>query len=62
MAYLIQINDEVREATEKEIATLEAHYADGAEQAKIDANRAKLKADTLIKLGLSSDEIDALLS
>ena len=62
MAYLIQINDEIREATSKETAVLDAHYADGAQQAQIDADRAKLKAATLAKLGLTADEVAALLS
>lgn len=62
MAYIIQINDEVREATQQEIAALNAHYADGAQQAQIDANRAKLKIDTLAKLGLTAEEVAALLS
>jgi len=62
MAYLIQINDEIRETTSKETAALDAHYADGAQQAQIDSDRAKSKADTLAKLGLTADEVAALLS
>jgi len=62
MAYLIQINDEIRETTTKETADLDAHYADGVQQAQIDADRHALKQATLAKIGLTADEVVALLS
>jgi len=62
MTYLIQIDNEIKEANPDEKAALDAHYADGKEQAKIDAIRAKLKAETLAKLGLTAEEIAALFS
>ena len=62
MTYLIQIDGEVREANLDEIAMLDAQKAEAEAQAKASADRAKLKADTLIKLGLTADEVSALLS
>ena len=60
--YMIQIDDEVREATAEEVARIEEIHAEQEvrEQAKID--RAKLKEQTLAKLGLTADEVAALLS
>jgi hypothetical protein len=55
-----------RPMTETEIATYEAVLADikkeKARQAKAEADRVKLKADTIAKLGLTADEVAALLS
>jgi hypothetical protein len=62
MTYKVQINDLVREATQDEIAEIEARKLDGETHAKVNADRAKLKAATLAKLGLTADEIAALLS
>lgn len=64
MTYLVQIDDEVREATAAEAATIELVQADAAaEQAALAAQeaakhsaRAKLAA-----LGLDDEEIHALL-
>jgi hypothetical protein len=62
MAYLIQIDNEVREANAAEVATLDAQKTEAEAHAKANADRAKLKADTIAKLGLTADEVAALLS
>ena len=41
---------------------LEADQAEIALREKAEADRAKLKADTIAKLGLTADEVAALLS
>lgn len=61
MTYMIQIDDEVREATPEEIATIDAQRA---EIAKIEADRLakeQARAAVLAKLGLTADEAAALL-
>jgi hypothetical protein len=58
----IQIGDEVREMTDKEIVQYEKDQADFAEWAQVEADRQALKQKTLAKLGLSADEIASLLS
>ena len=59
MTYLIQIDDEVREATAKEIAAIEAQQnAPTAAQAA--AAKEAARAAALAKLGLTADEIAAL--
>jgi hypothetical protein len=62
MTYKVQIDDLVREATADEIAEIEARQAEAKAHAKAETNKAKLKADTIAKLGLTSDEVVALLS
>jgi hypothetical protein len=52
----------VREMTEVEIAQYEADQKTIADMEKAKADIAKLKADTLAKLGLTADEVAALLS
>lgn len=63
---IIHINGIDREATETEIAEIKATQAEAKAEAealaKADAARAKLKEATLAKLGLSADEVTALLS
>jgi hypothetical protein len=60
--YQIQIGDEVRDMTEDEIAQRQKDIAEIKAFEKAQADRAKLKAATLAKLGLTADEVAALLS
>ncbi len=65
MGYKIQIDDLVRNATKEEAAVLDAQKAeaDAQEQAIADALAARESAITkLAKLGLTADEVAALLS
>lgn len=64
MAYKVQIDDEVRAATDDEIAAIEARhaYATELEQAAAAANAAKASGRAKLKaLGLTDDEIAALI-
>jgi len=58
----IQIGDLVRDMTDEEIAELNADKAAYKEQQKKVAAKAKAKADVIAKLGLTADEVAALLS
>lgn len=60
MAYIIQIDDEVREATADEIAVINARQA--SIQISNEAILAKeaTRASALAKLGLTADEVAAL--
>jgi len=60
--YQIQIGNEVRDMTEEEIVQRDKDLADLKKLAKAQADRAKLKTATLAKLGLTEDEVAALLS
>jgi phage terminase Nu1 subunit (DNA packaging protein) len=60
--YQIQIGNEVRDMTEEEIVQRNKDLADSKKLAKAQADRAKLKTATLAKLGLTEDEVAALLS
>lgn len=51
-----------REMTADEQANLELVQNEAEKQAEIEANKTKLKADTIAKLGLTADEVAALLS
>jgi len=51
-----------REQTEAEIAQAKADEAQAKAQAQADADRQALKTATLAKLGLTADEVAALLS
>jgi DNA-binding NarL/FixJ family response regulator len=65
MGYKIQIDDLVRNATKEETAVLDAQKAeaDAQQQAITDALAARESAITkLAKLGLTADEVAALLS
>lgn len=62
MAYKIQIDDVVRDATPEEIAIIDAQRAEVAAQAQAEADKQALKQATLAKLGLTADEVAALLS
>jgi hypothetical protein len=64
MAYKVQINDEVRDATLDEAAAIDAQRAEAAAQAAaLDARNAALQSahTKLAALGLTADEIAALL-
>ncbi len=52
----------VRDITEEELAQSNLDKAEAKIQKKIDADRALLKEPTLVKLGLTADEVAALLS
>jgi len=52
----------VREMTETEIAQYESDQLAIQEMVQSDADRAALKTATLAKLGLTADEVTALLS
>lgn len=60
MTHMIQIDDEVREATAEEAAVIDAQQAEAeaAEAAKVAKEAAKAAA--LAKLGLTADEVAAL--
>lgn len=60
--YKVQIDDLVRDATSDEIAEIEQREIEFVAQQKAEADRAKAKADVLAKLGLTADEVSALLS
>jgi ribosomal 50S subunit-associated protein YjgA (DUF615 family) len=63
---IIHVNGVNREATEEEIAEIEASRAESKAEAKAkakaEADRAKLKEETLTKLGLTAEEAAALFS
>jgi hypothetical protein len=54
--------DTVRQMTDVEFEQFEIDQAEAKKQLKVDATRAKLKQATLDKLGLTAEEIAALLS
>ena len=61
---MIKVDDNgtVRDMNEAELANLAQIQAEAKEQAKADADRQALKTATLTKLGLTADEVAALLS
>jgi hypothetical protein len=62
MTYLIQIDDEVREATEAEAKVIADAQAKGQQkQADLEA-KAEAKAALLERLGITADEANLLLS
>jgi hypothetical protein len=58
----IQIGDEVRDMNEAELAQYALDEIETKKQNKAEADRAKLKTETLAKLGLTADEVAALFS
>lgn len=61
MSYIIQIDDEVREATPEEAVAIEARQAEAAQvEAKRQAKE-QARAAVLAKLGLTAEEAAALL-
>lgn len=62
MTYKIQIDDLVRETTAEETAQIDANYEQTKAKEQAEADRQALKKATLAKLGLTADEVAALLS
>ena len=62
MTYKIQIDDEVRDATDAEVAAIEARNAEVAAEATAKVKAAADKAALLTKLGITADEARLLLS
>ena len=62
MTYKIQIDDLVRDADENETAQIEARKAEAKAQAKAAAAKSAARQAVLDKLGLTADEVAALLS
>jgi len=60
--YTIQIGHLVRDMTEEEIAQRKKDVKDSKALEKAAADRKALKEATLAKLGLTADEVAALLS
>ena len=54
--------DVVRQMTDSEFAQYKKDQIEVAEQKQAEANRAQLKQATIDKLGLTAEEISALLS
>lgn len=61
MTYLVQIDDEVREATPEEIANIEAHQAETTAKAEAEETKLTAKAALLERLGITEDEAKLLL-
>lgn len=61
MTYKIQIDDLVRNATADEVAQIESQRAEAEAFAESEADRQAAKDAVLAKLGLSADELAALL-
>lgn len=62
MTYLVQIDDEVREATADEIAIIEEAAAKDAEKEADAIAKLKAKAALLERLGITEDEAKLLLA
>lgn len=60
MTYMIQIDNEVREATDEEAAALDAQRAETAAAEQAAAAKEATRAAALAKLGLTADEVAAL--
>lgn len=60
--YIIQIGNEVREMNDEEIAQREKDIAESKTRSKIIADRKELKLATIAKLGLTAEELSALIS
>ena len=61
MAYKIQIDDLVRNATKEEAAAIDAQRAEAEAQAEIEAVKQAARQAVLDKLGITADEAAALL-
>jgi hypothetical protein len=60
--YKTQDGDQIREMTADEIVALEIANSEVKAREKQEANRQKLRTAALAKLGLTDDEVAALLS
>lgn len=61
MTYMIQIDDEIREATAEEAAIIETQQAATKAAAKAAAAKEKTRAAILDKLGLTAEELSTLI-
>jgi hypothetical protein len=61
MTHKIQIDDEVRDATPKEAAEIEAREAQAIAEAEAKAAKVEAKAALLDRLGMTADEAALLL-
>jgi hypothetical protein len=61
MTYLVQIDDEVREATEAEAKMIEAEQAKVQKRIQDEASKAEAKAALLERLGITPEEAALLL-
>jgi len=61
MTYFVQIDDLVREATEKETEQIQAQEAEAKAKVKAAADKAKAKQIILDRLGITADEAALLL-
>ena len=61
MTYMIQIDDEIREATPEEAAAIDARQAEAAQAEADKQAKEAARAAVLAKLGLTADEAAALL-
>ena len=61
MTYLIQIDDEIREATPEEAALIDAQQISAAKTEADRKAKEQARAAVLAKLGLTADEAAALL-
>jgi hypothetical protein len=61
MTYIIQIDDEVRDATEEEAAVIDAQKAAAEAQAEAQIAKAAARQAVLTKLKLTEAELSALL-
>ena len=59
---IIQIGDEARPMNDDELAQHKLDVQNKKARAQAEADRAKLKTETLAKLGLTAGEVAALLS
>jgi hypothetical protein len=62
MTYKIQIDDLVRNATNKEVEQIEAQQAEAIAQKQLIAEKALAKAALCERLGITQDEAALLLS
>lgn len=62
MSYLVQIDDEIRDATPEEVAEIQAREAAKAQEELVKAQRAVDKAELLNRLGITAEEAQLLLA
>lgn len=62
MTYLVQIDDEVRNATPEEVAEIEARQAEVEAMKQAEAEKLQAKAALLDRLGMTDEEAKLLLA
>lgn len=62
MTYLIQVDEDVREATAAEIAVIETLQTEQLNAKNADAEKAQAKEAIIAKLGITAEEAQILLS